>query len=99
EVARRRAARDLEIDEALLDAVAARDLGEHGLQRGIAHRCGDLDLAERAMEPPQMKLFIDEPAGANGDDLVAPIGELIAAILDMDRGGAVREIAAVDIGD
>jgi hypothetical protein len=46
-----------------------------------------------------MEHDIHRPALVEVDDLVHAVGELEAAILDMDGGAAERQIGAVDIGD
>ena len=84
-VAPRDAAGDLQIDQAVADAVAAHDLAQHDAQRRRAHRPRDAELAERALEPRHVPRLVDQPAAANLADLVDAVGELVAAILDMDR--------------
>ena len=44
-----------------------------------------------------MGLFVDQPSGDDGDDLVHAIGELIATILDMDGRLMMRNIATIYI--
>src|SRR5579862_2319147 len=51
------------------------------------------------MKPRQMQLLIDEDPRVDGDHLVAAIGELIAAILDMNHRIAMRQVAAIDVSD
>ena len=45
-----------------------------------------------------MRPLVDQCAGDDRYDLVDAVGELVAAILDMDLGGAMRHVTAVDIG-
>ena len=47
----------------------------------------------------EMQALVDEPPAAGGDHLVGGIGELDSRDPRYGRGLAVREIAAVDIGD
>src|SRR6185437_7283792 len=95
----RGAAADLQVDEAVAHAVAPDDLAHHRLERRLAHRPGDAQLAERAAEPLQMRGLVDEIAASDRDHLVNRVGKLEAAILDMDARRTVRDIAAVDISD
>src|SRR5258708_20662642 len=81
EVARRGAAADLQVDDAVAHAVAADDLAHHRLERRLAHRPGDAQLAERASQPLQMRRLVDQRAAAAGDDLVDGTGELEAPSL------------------
>jgi hypothetical protein len=45
-----------------------------------------------------MRPAVNQGATSDGNDLVDAVGELITAILDMDPGGAMRHVTAVDIG-
>ena len=54
---------------------------------------------ERALQPLHVTALVDQPPVPDLADLIDAIGKLIAAVLDMDRGFAIRPIAAVDIGD
>ena len=52
---------------------------------------GDIGMAmrssrERALQPLEVPALVDQPACPHLADLVDAVGELIAAILDMDRG-------------
>src|SRR5579863_3317089 len=95
----RRAAGDLEIDDAVDDAVAPHGFAHHRFQRRVRHRRRDAQLGERAVQARKMQCLVDETAAAHRDDLVNAVGELEAAILDMDASMTVRNIAAVDVGD
>ena len=46
-----------------------------------------------------MTALIDEAPSPHLADLVDAVGELIAAVLDMDGGVAARHISAVDVSD
>jgi len=59
----------------------------------------DPKLGQRALEAVEMQPLVDQPPVADLADLVDAIGELVAAILDMDGGIGVTDIAAVDIGE
>ena len=59
-IARRYAAGELEIDDPVVDAIAAHDLGHHHSERAAAHRHGDLELGERTLKASQMRLQVDE---------------------------------------
>ena len=65
---------------------------------GARHRPGDAQLAQRAVEPVDVRRLVDQLAVAHADDLVDAVGELVAAILDMDAGLAMLDIASVDVG-
>jgi hypothetical protein len=46
-----------------------------------------------------MARFVDEVAALDLDDLVDRIGELKAAILNVNRGVSVRQVSAIDVDD
>jgi len=46
-----------------------------------------------------MAAFIDQSAAPHLAHFVNAVSELIAAILDMNAGFAMRQVAAVDIGN
>ncbi|MNC92877.1 hypothetical protein D3C83_93860 [compost metagenome] len=46
-----------------------------------------------------MAFLVDHAPFADDADLVDAVGELVAAILDVDRSLFMRLVAAVDIGD
>ena len=98
-IARRGAPRHLKIENSVLDPVAAHDLVHDANERRARHRHRDIELAERALEPVEVARLVEAPSGDHGDNLVNSIGELEAAILDMNRGVAMGQIAAVDVGD
>ncbi len=85
EIAWRRAARHLEIDDSLADLVLPHHLAQHDLQRRVAHRRRDLERVERAVQPRQMQRFVHENPVLHGNHLVDGVGELESAILDMER--------------
>ena len=68
-------------------------------QSGSLTDATGLRAAVDAFEPIEMRAAIDQGATRDGNNLVDAVGELVAAILDMDPGGAMRHVTAVDIGD
>ena len=62
-------------------------LPQHEREGRPRHRAGGCASSrKRPVEAVEMRLGIDQPAGAHMDHLIDAVGELIAAILDMDRG-------------
>ena len=57
------------------------------------------ELIERTLQPCHVAPLVDDAAVPDLADLVDAVGELIAAILDVDRGLPQRQVAAVHIGD
>ncbi len=97
-VAPRHAAADLQIDDAVADAVARHHLAQHDAERARRHRHADAQFGERALQPLEMAPLVDQATAPHLADFIDAVGELIAAILDMDLGVAHRQIAAVDVG-
>ena len=98
-VAPRHAAGDLQIDDAVADAVPRHHLAQHDAERG-----GDIGMrmrnsASERFEPFEVAPLVDEAPSPHLADFVNAVGELIAAILDMDLGVAERQVAAVDVSD
>ena len=98
-IAPRHAAGDLQIDDAVADAVARQHFAQHDAERALCHRHADAQFGERALQPFEVAPLVDEAAVPHLADFIDAVGELIAAVLDMDRGVAHRQIAAVDVGD
>ena len=98
-VAPRHAARDLQIDDAVADAIAPDRLVQHGAERGKRHRHRDAKLAERALQPLHVAALVDEAPLAHLAHLVDAVGELVAAVLDVHARVAVRQVTAVHIGN
>src|SRR5262245_32530389 len=46
-----------------------------------------------------MATLVDQPPSPHLADLVNSVGELVAAVLDMDDGVTVRHVTAIDVGD
>ena len=67
---------------------ARSDIGMR-MRNSPSERCSRVDVAA----------LVDQAAAPHLADFVDAVGELVAAILDMDHGVAQRQIAAVDIGD
>ena len=59
----------------------------------------DAQFAERAGEPRHVPPLVDEPPSPHLADLIDPVGELVAAVLDMDDRVAMGPVAAVHIGN
>ncbi len=89
-IARRHAPGHLNVDDAVAHAIAAQHLAHHGLERRLTHRRRDLELRERAPEALQMQALVHQAPALDRDHLVDAVGELVAAILDVDGGLAVR---------
>ena len=98
-VAGRHPARDLQIDDAVAHPVSPYAFVHHDREGGLRHRHLDAELLERALEAGHVAALIDHAAAPHLADLVDAIRELVAAILDMDRSCALRQIATVHIGD
>jgi hypothetical protein len=93
------AARHLHVHQPLDEVVAAHEfLFEPGPLRGAVGVC-DPDLAERAVEPREMRLVVDQAPVEHGADLVDAVGEQEAAIHDRDRGLLVGHEGAIDVDD
>src|SRR6266545_846616 len=98
-VAARDPAGDLHVDDAVVHAVPPDAFAHHEPQGRWCHRPGDLQLTERAPQAIEVAPLVDHPAAPDLAQLVNAVGELVAAILDMDHGVAPRQIATVDIGN
>ncbi len=98
-VARGDAAGHLQVDEAVLHPIAPHRFAQHQRQGLAAHRHGDAQLSERALQPGVMALRVGELAAEHRPDLVDPVGQLVAAVLDMHAGLGMGHEATVDVGD
>jgi hypothetical protein len=98
-VASGRSARHLHIDQPFIDPIAPHGLVQHPGQRFRRHRNGDAQLVQAAMQARHVTVEIGQPAVEHRPDLIDAVGELEAAILDVDHGLAVRLVLAVDVGD
>src|SRR4029077_5208786 len=74
-------------------------LADDDLERRVPHRRSDAQFGKRAMEAREMRRLVDEVPAIDRDHLINPVGELEAAILDMHRRLAMRQVLAGDIGD
>ncbi len=90
-IALHRAARDLEIEQPVGDAVAAQQLAHYQLQRRASHRRGDADLADGALEPVKMLLLVADVSAAHREHFIDRVPELQPAILDMHPRLAMRQ--------
>ena len=98
-VAPRHTAGDLQIDEAIAHAVACHRLAQDDAEHIAMHRHRDAQLFQRAFKPVHVAARVDQPPAPHLADLVDAVGELVAAVLDVDLRGAMRHVAAVHIGD
>ena len=98
-VALRHAARDLQIDMAIGDAVARDEFAQNHFERQRADRQGEAQFRCRTGEPFEMPRLIEKFSGENLDDLVNAVGKEEGAVIDRHRRLGVANIAAVDIGD
>jgi hypothetical protein len=89
----------LQIDDAVVHPVSPDAFAHHDRERGLRHRHLDAELLQRALEAGQVAALVDDAAAPHLADLVDAIRELVAAVLDMDRSCALRQIATVHIGD
>lgn len=46
-----------------------------------------------------MPPLVDQPPSPHLADFIDAVGKLVAPVLDVNHGAAVRQVAAVDIGD
>ena len=95
-IARRGAAGDLQIEDAVADPVAAQRRARGPSQRRVRHRPRNRQFAQRALKPREMRRFVDEAAAGDGPDLIDAIGELEPAILDLDGGADFAHVAICD---
>ncbi len=98
-IARGNTACHLQINNAIFDAVAPDHFAHDHFKRLPLHRRVHLEFVKTAPEAVQMPLFIDHPVVEDRHHLIDPVGKLIAAILDMDTGGSVRDILTVYISN
>src|SRR6185312_224523 len=94
-----RAARDLDIEQPFLYPVQPDHLAHHQLHGGAVHRHRHADFTQGPLHAVQMRLLVDRAAIDDGRDFIDAVAQLQRAVLDMHPGPAVRNIAAVDIGD
>ena len=89
------AAADLQIDDAFAKPVTTCGFMQHDVEGRQRHGQSDPQFRQRTLHVP---LAVDQHAVANGDRLVDAIGELVTAVLDMDRSGAMGQITSIDMG-
>ena len=95
-----RTARHLQVDEAVLQPVAAHHFAHHHhAAPRVAIGMGIASSSQAAFETVEMALLIEQQAVIDRAHFVDGVGELQAAIFDVNGRARVREIAAVDIGD
>ena len=98
-IAPRNAARNLKIDQPGLYPVFAKQVPDDHPQRISRSRRFDPDFPKGMLEPFEMPCLVHKPAIAHAPDLIDGIPELIPPVFDMDGGLAMRNIAAIDIGN
>ena len=98
-VAPRHAARNLDIDEPVPDLVPAHGFTEHELHRPGFQRPADPQFAQGPVQPAQMAGHVHDMPAPDFTDFIDAVGELIAAVFDMDSGILVRNILAIDVSD
>jgi len=93
------AARHLHVDRALDEAVAAHELLLE--PRPLGRRVGirDADLLQRAFEPGEVRVVVDEARVQHRADLVDAVGEQEAAVHDRNLRLLERHEGAVDEND
>src|SRR5436309_7105885 len=91
------AAGDLHIDQTVAQVVAAHKLAYDETECRTRDRPGDPKLAQRAIEPIDVRSLIYQLAVTYAHHLVDTVGELVTAILDMNAGVAMIDVAAVDV--
>src|ERR1700730_1510178 len=96
-VARRHAPRYLHIDIAVIDPIPRHDFADHHSERAGPHRRGNLQFRERIGEPLEMAFLVDQGAAKDFAYFIYAIGALVAAVVDMNHGVAVQDVAAIDI--
>src|SRR5581483_10231238 len=99
EVARPRPARHLQVDEAVIDAVAPDRLAHDPRPGARRHGLRNAELGERAGEALHMPRLVDQSAVPHLAHLVDGIAELEAAILGVYQRLRVRAVAAIDVDD
>ncbi len=98
-VTRRHATRDLDVERARGQPVETQQLSDLDAEMRLRERHRDADLAERPRHPREMEVLVDHAAADDCDHLVNRVGELVAAVLDMDHGHVVADILAVHVGN
>jgi hypothetical protein len=93
----RRAARDLQIDQALVDTVAGDQLALDGLD--LLRRGGGrhVELTQGALQAGQVGRVVHQAAVHDGGDLIDPIGEKKAAVEDGDLRLFLRQVGTIDV--
>ena len=97
-VAAGHATRHLHVDQPVAQAVAAHQLTQDEAQCPTRNRPVDPELAQRPVEPVDVRHLVYQTTIAYAHDLVDTVGELVAPVLDVNAGLAVIDVAAVDIG-
>src|SRR6185312_3634139 len=85
------------------DDAVAHPVAPHGLAQGhgqgrAAHRHGNAQFAEAALQAREMALGVGQLAAHHRPHLVDPVAELVAAVLDRNPRFRLAQEAAVHIG-
>ena len=89
----------LDIDHAITKAVAPDHLPHHLAQGRAPHRLIDPKLSKRSIEPVKMRFLVNQTSVMHQHHLIDAVGKLVAAVLDMHHGVAMRYVTPVYIGD
>jgi hypothetical protein len=92
------AAADLQIDGAFAKPVTARGFMQHDVEGTNRHEQSIPRFRQRTLQTLHLPLAVDQHAVSNGDRLVDALGELVTAVLYMNRGHAMGQITSIDIG-
>jgi len=98
-VARRNAARDLEVD-GLRCIAARRDQAHHdAAPLGQRERIGDLQLGQRSIEPRHVFFKAERLAAVDGNDFIDAVAENEAAVEHADLGILDGGVFAVEVAE
>src|SRR4051794_15565001 len=90
---------DLHVDNAVAHTVAAYGFAHHHRKRRGGERPCDLELVQGPPQALDVPTLVDQASLSHFAQLVDAIGELVASVLDIDRGIAPRQVPAIDIGN
>jgi hypothetical protein len=96
EIAIRRPARDLQVDQPVLDPVPCHELTMDVQQLLHRHRAGHLQLPQRPLQPRRVPVEIDQLAAKDARHLVDPVREQEAAIEDGHLRLFLGQVFAID---
>jgi hypothetical protein len=93
------AARNLQINQAVANTIAAHRFAQHDLHRIGSHGRAHSQLFQGAREPVQMTPLVDQLPAPHLTNLVHTVGKLIAAVFDMHTRRSMRHIPAIHISN